>query len=66
MATSHRARRYVPLLPEAPVLVMPIHCRKPPGMLIGCPGLALGRGGRWDGQTGGKILHAHVYRKEEE
>jgi hypothetical protein len=31
----------------------------------GWPGLALGQGGRRDRQTGGKILPAHVYQKEE-
>jgi hypothetical protein len=31
------------------VLVMPICCRKPSGVLTGCPGLALYRGGRRDG-----------------
>jgi hypothetical protein len=35
-------------------------------MLIRCPGLAPDRGGRQDGQTGGEILPAHIYRKEEE
>jgi hypothetical protein len=48
------------------VLVMPICCRKPPGMLTGCPGLTPCRGGRRDEQTGGKIMHAQVYHKEEE
>jgi hypothetical protein len=52
-------------LPEASVLVMPIHCRKLLGVFDWTPDLALGRG-RWDGKTSGKILPAHVYRKEEE
>jgi hypothetical protein len=29
-------------------------------------GPILGRGGRWVGQTGGKILPTYVYRNEEE
>jgi hypothetical protein len=53
-------------LPEAPVLVMPIRCQKPTGVLTGRPGLAPGRGGRRDGQTGGEILPSHVYHQEEE
>jgi hypothetical protein len=28
------------------------------------PGLVLGQGRRWNGQTGCEILHAHVYRNE--
>jgi hypothetical protein len=48
------------------VLVVSIRCRKPSGVLTGCSGIAPGRGGRRDGQTGGEILPAHVYRKEEE
>jgi hypothetical protein len=53
-------------LPEAPVLVIPIRCRKPPGVLTGCPSPALGLGGRRDGQTGGEILSAPANRKEKE
>jgi hypothetical protein len=52
----------MPPLPKAPVLVMLIHCRKPPGVLTRCPS----RVGKWDGQTRSEILTAHVYRKEEE
>jgi hypothetical protein len=63
---SCRAMFYVLPLPEAPVSIMPIRCRKPPGMLTKCLGLAPGRGGRRDGQTGDEIPLAHVYRKEEE
>jgi hypothetical protein len=48
------------------MLVVSIHCRQPLGMLTGCPGPTLGRGGRWDRQTGGEIQLAHAYRKEEE
>jgi hypothetical protein len=33
--------------------------------LIGGPGLASGRGGRQDGQTGGEILPACAYRRVE-
>jgi hypothetical protein len=28
------------------------------------PGFVLGRGRRRNGQTGGEILHAHIYRNE--
>jgi hypothetical protein len=52
--------------PRPLVLVMPIHCRNPLGMLIKCPGLSPGRGGSQVGQTGSKKLPAHVYHKEEE
>jgi hypothetical protein len=52
--------------PRPLVLVMPIPCREPPSMLIGCPGLALGRGWRQDGQIGGQILPTHVYCNKEE
>jgi hypothetical protein len=48
------------------VLVMLIHCRKPQGVLTRCPSLVSGQGGRQDEQTGGKILPAHIYRKDEE
>jgi hypothetical protein len=39
---------------------------KSPGVLTGRPCLAPDQGGRRDGQTGGEILTAHVYRKVEE
>jgi hypothetical protein len=52
--------------PKALVLVMHIHCRKPPNVLTRHPGLTPGQGGRRDGRAGGEILPAHVYRKEKE
>jgi hypothetical protein len=66
VATSCCARCYVLPLLKAPVLVMSIRYRKAPGLLTKHPGLALGRGGRQDRQTGGEILSAHVYRKQDE
>jgi hypothetical protein len=54
------------LLPEAPVLVMPIYCRKALSMLTRHSGPVPNQEGRRDGQSGGEILPAHTYRKEEE
>jgi hypothetical protein len=56
----------MPLLLEALVLVMPICLQERLGVLTGPSSLTPGRGGRQDRQTGGKILPAHIYRKEEE
>jgi hypothetical protein len=48
------------------MLVMPICCRRPLGVLTGRPGPARGRGRRRDRQKGGEILSALIYHKEEE
>jgi hypothetical protein len=37
---------------------------KAPGRVDWTLGSVPGRGGRWKGHTGGKILTAHIYRKE--
>jgi hypothetical protein len=74
LSGAHGLLRPHPIVPSAKchrfsrplVLVMPICCRKPPGVLTGCLSLASGRGGSRDGQTGGEILPTHVYHKEEE
>jgi hypothetical protein len=74
LSGAHGLQRLRPIMPGAKccrflrplMLVMPIHCRKPPCVLTGCSGLVLGRGPRRDEQTEDEILPAHVYYKEEE
>jgi hypothetical protein len=52
-------------LPKAQGLVTLIRWWKPRARLIGGLGLAPGRGGRQDGQTGGEILSTSAYHRAE-
>jgi hypothetical protein len=55
----------MPLLRQTPVLGKTYPILEDPVWGDWMPGPILDRGGRWAGQTGCKILHAHIYRDEE-
>jgi hypothetical protein len=56
----------MPLLSETPTLGKIYVILEAPGWSDWMPGPILGRGGRRVAQTSGEILHAHIYRNEEQ
>jgi hypothetical protein len=65
VATSHRASRLRPPLPKAPDRQCLSIAKSPWAHLTGGSSVALGRGGRQDGQTSGEISLARAYLRVE-